>query len=255
MNYQSDTDHKLKLNYLDATLRKYGFFKGIIVWLFNSFLRAAAFSIQCILRFGIGRASFGVLTILFSYLWISFFVFGDLSYSFEPEEYYNSRETVEEFDQKIMPVYGGWAYLKQFAEELSFVDDAILNGPGEEGSKLVYIFSFIVVGLGIFNILYEQFIEESKKPNIDFRGESLLLYWLKRKKIQLPFDLMVFQRLIEPGLVFGIGFIILSTGGSRNFGLLLMFSSVALFIEELKAFNRDRIYNDPTRRQRTATTP
>lgn len=206
-----------------AARRRYPVAIGGFAWTVQFLIQAAALSVRVFFRRKIGERSFSPALILFSYFWVRCFLF---NWKYSPPE----------------GVTGGEALLSYiyyyFNHIISIVKNSITFSFGE-GSPLIYWYSFIVLLLGILHwlpvlrrmLFYERHYSHG-------RGESVFFGWLEGTPVDLGFGEKTsisgafIRTVLDPLFIVFLGLGIMAFLDDHNFGLCVILSAVALFIEE-----------------------
>lgn len=235
----------------NAATREYPFFIGSLVSLFGYIVKAGAFSLRVLLRKKIGKRSFGIWSIFLSYLWVRYFMIREpalnhLSKDFEifgivdvQNDTFDVYFSLDSWDEFLRPFYILISYFGQMISNFfELWDIAFVTSPPTHTSTLVFLYSYIVVILGLI-----QFAKNSKKTinwektNSFARGESVFFNWLngaeiKGRKVSETIILMV----IEPVFILILGYMFCAFPKGESFGLFLQISAFALFIEEYREY-------------------
>ena len=224
-------------NNLSTRIEYHGFFKGIGIWILVSILHAASFSVQIFLRTRIGLRSYTVLTVPFAYVWVRFFLLGDFEFEALPGDYSffskdNYNETSVNLDEKLQGFYGILYYFKQFFFNFGHMGQAMQPIP-KGGSNFIFLYSFFIVILGYFNLLY-VFIRGGVHSLS--RGESVFFFWAYNQKSSRAKRLI--NVIVEPLLIvlLGLGFIYFTP--ETGFGFFLILSAIAFFYRERVEYYR-----------------
>ncbi|GGG37376.1 hypothetical protein GCM10011344_42750 [Dokdonia pacifica] len=235
-----DIEYKILLNNFWAFSRKYGLIRGIIFWVLNTLLRSIAFPALVMLRYGFGRASMGISVLGVSFLYCNYFVLNQIS--LKPLSSYSNPH---ELPEQLASIY--WSSFQIFHNLKMIIKSISWDWQHNEVISISsFYFSFVVLALGIFNLLYEQLVPETKKPHVRHRGTSFLFSNIINKSNKI--DKTIFLRFLEPLILFLIGIGLIYFDIETNFGWLISISSTALFFEEQRSFSMDRKFHDVTRR-------
>jgi len=220
-----------------ASARRYPFLIGSLIWVAEFIISAAAFSVKVFLRQKLGERTFNVWLVFFSYLWVRYFLIEDMHF-----EVLN-KETVKifgsEIDDNLYLLYFAIYLILQFFSNLLGLASVVFWVSAEEADSLfVWVYSYIVVILGIAHLLsaFSRNLNHEKWFSYS-RGKSVFFGWLEGRKIEgsAVSDTTIWM-ILDPLLVLFFGAGVYWLLEDENFGLFLMLSAFALFLEERLAF-------------------
>ena len=235
------------------------------MWFFVKWVKTAAFSIRVLLRDRLGERRLGGMSILAGFLWIRYFLGGnfkfkslDHEFALFSSDFFEGRREIFghwilatmpdvsghydlidylslQLDAALWPLYWLIYPLWQFFENLPrLLQFAMITNPNpHEVSLCVFYFSLLFLCIAVIHFAF--ILKSKNQRTFDHsykKGRSTVFYWLEDKCIgSFSITPTIISMAIEPVFVFLVGFVFICF--DWNFSLLVMLSSLALFIEEL----------------------
>lgn len=236
-----------------AITRQYPFFIGSIISFIQLVAKSAAFSIRVFLRKDIGERTFGIWSIVLAYFWVQYFLLDSaiLTHLDEDFKFFGiidfhrtkvlSGEQVEIFslkswDDLLRPLYVCFSYMYQVFVNLLKLTDLLGEDNARNGSWVVWIYSYIVVLLGVVHLFKGIWRTNTwDKKDSYRRGTSVFFQWSIDQKIgQFSITPTAMLTIVEPIAVFVLGLLVYNIWDNPNsaFGMFLMVSAIALASEE-----------------------
>ncbi len=253
-NQQSslETPEQLRLrNSYSARKGRYGIYLGPVVWAVSAVIRAFSFSVQVVLRKGIGSYSHGITTVLLSLLLLRFFAVKDFDFHPLDEEFavftVQSQLEPSELDEALRPVYVAGNYTVQALGNLALLPSFVNLKAPYDGSKILWYYSYLFVLLVLFEFFFDLFKSDSEdRPSLESRGRSRFLGRLinpgvkvgfKKNRHRMSWTLKASRPavrfLAEPVLILLFAAVSYLFGG-LNLALFLFFAACSLAWEEYK---------------------
>lgn len=138
-------------------------------------------------------------------------------------------------------------YIEQFFTHLFTVFKEAITFSLGQGSQLIYWYSFIVLFLGILHFL--PVAKNTILNDYSFthsRGESVFFGWLEGTPVDLGFGRKIsisgafIRTVLDPLFITAIGYGVMEFLNEWQFGMCVILSGVALFIEEYSIFSAER---------------
>lgn len=225
--------------------RRYPFLIAPLIWLLQFVIRSASFSVRVFIRQKPGQRTYGIGLIAFSYIWTRYFMLDHVSFRFLKPGGAKvlSFLGLDTVDSLFYPVYLAVYYVWQFFAQIWPMFRAVFYTAPEDGSVYVFWFSYAVVFLGLFNLVRATKENLFYEPGYSYdRGKSFVFQGLEGKRFRIFKRTLVisdnFIRIIlDPLLIIGLG-ALCQTHLDNNFGVMLMISGGALFLEERSDYIR-----------------
>ena len=243
VQFNDDTRERLVIkNELDTHVKHYGFKLGPFLWLMRCIFNAASFSVHVFFRGRIGLSTYSLITIVFAYFWIRLFCYADFIFLPLSEDFtYYAREdpTAQNIrlDELYRPAYEVLYWLKQLFLNFKQYGRTLYPIP-VGGSNYTFIYSFIVVLLGLFNFA-QTFFKGQHHLN---RGDSVFFSWMYQNKKDIS-NVAVRRRtahlIIEPLFVIALGIAFFNLTNERGFGMFLIISGVAFYFKEFQNYKAE----------------
>lgn len=221
--------------------KRYPFLVGTFVWLLRQAGKSLAFNLKVVLRREMGVRSYGVGLMVEAFLIHKLYIGLTLAYFAQ----------VPILDLLDLFVPGSTVWNVFWGQVVFWTPNEFELERLQPTERLAYFFEnipywigylYLIMCIGALPAKFKE-IAKPKRAHSYGGGESILFGWLQKFGVPERTILMV----VEPGIVFVIGFVILLTSDSspKIFGDFLMASSLALFFEEyLPHARRRRIVQD-----------
>lgn len=195
----------------------------------NSLIAAAALGLRVFFRQKLGERSFDLSLIFLSYTWVRAFLFQWTWFDpgIDPQGAYAFFETF-------------LSYIGQFLQQIITIFIEASTFTVGEGSQFIYGYSFFILIFGLIhwgssikrNLAYEKWYSYS-------RGTSVFLGWLEGKTIldgQGEVTKPLIWIVLEPLFIIIVGLVFVFVLEEGAFGLCLIFSALALSVEEYREY-------------------
>lgn len=198
------------------------FLTGSIIALFVGLLEAASLSVKVFLRRKLGSRKVGLAILFFAFLWIRFFIVGGKAYGFL---WHNALQSFEYFFSTFLL----WAFNPYIGVTATNPD---------EYSLIALYYSYVALLLGLAHLFSSAGRTMAREKWLsDSQGESVFFQSLKGKfigKVEIT-DMMIFM-YFEPLLLVLTGFLVDQFIKDSLFFNLMLFSAIALFLDEYRRF-------------------